>query len=84
MLETAESRPEWAPSCPVRLALAVLRVYQRRLSLRLGNRCRYEIGCSTYMRLSILKYGLVVGLAKGTRRLLSCGPWSTRPYSDAP
>lgn len=84
MPETAESRPEWVPSYRVKLALAVLRVYQRRISPRLGNRCRYEIGCSTYMRLSILKYGVVGGLVKGARRLLSCGPWSTRPYSDAP
>lgn len=68
----------------VRLSLAVLDFYKRRVSPKLGDRCRYEISCSTYMHLSILMYGFARGVTRGVRRLLSCGPWSTRPYADAP
>lgn len=66
------------------LALRLLDWYKRRVSPRLGDRCRYDLGCADYMREAILKHGLARGTARGLRRLLSCGPWSTRPYSDRP
>lgn len=36
--------------------------------------CRFTPTCSTYMVIAINKYGLVVGIFKGIRRLLRCKP----------
>ncbi|MCC7291933.1 MAG: membrane protein insertion efficiency factor YidD [Phycisphaerales bacterium] len=72
------------PAALAGLSLALLDVYKRRISPRLGDRCRYEISCSTFMRQSIIKYGFLSGVCRGLRRLSSCGPWSRRPYSDSP
>ena len=67
------------------LLIAGLRGYQRFISPRLGDRCRYEPTCSQYAILSLRKYGLVRGVGKTIARLGSCGPWqSRRPYVDYP
>lgn len=67
-----------------RLSLAAIDWYKSTISPKLGDRCRYEIGCAAYMRLAIVKHGFLLGAWRGARRILSCGPWSSRPYSDAP
>ena len=65
--------------------IACLRSYQRFISPRLGDRCRYEPTCSQYAILSLRKYGVLVGVGKALLRLGNCGPWPTnRPYIDYP
>lgn len=66
------------------VVIAGIRAYQRLLSPRLGDRCRYEPTCSQYAILSLRAYGLRRGLPQAAARLLSCGPWSRRPYVDYP
>jgi len=73
-----------ASSWPGRLAvgfvIGCIRVYQATLSPLLGNVCRFHPSCSRYMVEALRKYGLVVGLAKGLRRISRCHPWNPGGY----
>ena len=46
----------------------------------LGNVCRFHPSCSRYMAEALRKYGFVVGLAKGLRRISRCHPWNPGGY----
>lgn len=60
---------------PLRRALigAVL-LYKAYAPLSLRQSCLFEPTCSTYMILSIQKYGILLGVAKGLHRILRCHP----------
>nr|WP_315850948.1 membrane protein insertion efficiency factor YidD [Planctomyces sp. SH-PL62] len=64
----------------VGLLIAAVRAYQATISPLLGNVCRFHPSCSRYMIESLRKYGLIVGLAKGLRRLSRCHPWNPGGY----
>jgi uncharacterized protein len=64
----------------IALVIALIRVYQVTLSPLLGNVCRFEPSCSRYMVEALGKYGLLLGLAKGLRRLSRCHPWNPGGY----
>lgn len=64
--------------------LAIVKYYRRRLSGHVPARCRYDLSCSRYMEVAIIKYGASRGVLMGLDRLLSCHPWSRRAISDAP
>lgn len=57
-----------------------IRVYQktfsilRALGLPLGD-CRFAPTCSEYMISAISKYGVLVGVSKGVRRIARCNPF---------
>ena len=55
-----------------RIALCLVKLYQRYAPASIRNKCRYEPSCSEYMRLSIEKYGFFKGLSKGIGRLKRC------------
>lgn len=60
-----------------RLALAMIRFYQRRLSPRKGFSCAYRVhtgglSCSAYGAAVIARFGTVTGLALLRRRLKRC------------
>jgi putative membrane protein insertion efficiency factor len=57
-----------------RMALLALRAYQRIVSPILPRVCRFTPSCSQYMIDAIHKKGLLVGILKGTLRLLRCNP----------
>lgn len=59
-----------------RLALAVIRLYQRLLSPALPRRCRYEPTCSAYAAESIRRFGWLRGSVLAAWRLLRCNPFS--------
>ncbi len=42
--------------------------------------CRYYPSCSEYMKLAIVKYGVLFGIIKGLWRILRCNPWSRGGY----
>ena len=55
-----------------RVAIAAIRVYQRRLR-KLHNRvCIYEPTCSEYMIAAIGKYGVIRGIRYGRLRIRRC------------
>lgn len=58
----------------LRLAISLIRSYQKRISPKLGSRCVYEPSCSHYAELALRKYGLKKGVAKTIKRLLRCRP----------
>jgi uncharacterized protein len=58
----------------IRLLVALLDVYKRRISPLLPPSCRFTPTCSEYARLALLKHGLVRGLALSAGRLLRCQP----------
>jgi len=64
----------------ISLVIGLIRVYQLTLSPLLGNVCRFEPSCSRYMVEALKKYGLLLGLAKGLRRLSRCPPWNPGGY----
>ncbi len=58
----------------IRLLVALLDFYKRRISPLLPPSCRFTPTCSEYARLALLKHGLVRGLALTAGRLLRCQP----------
>lgn len=64
----------------VGMLVAAIRVYQATISPLLGDACRFHPSCSRYMIEALRKYGLIVGLAKGLRRLSRCHPWNPGGY----
>ncbi len=63
-----------------RLAILLIRTYQRLLSPLLGNVCRFYPSCSNYTIGAIEKYGLLRGIWKGTKRICRCHPWNPGGY----
>lgn len=58
----------------IRLLVALLDFYKRRISPLLPRSCRFTPTCSEYARLALLKHGLLRGLALTAGRLLRCQP----------
>jgi hypothetical protein len=67
-----------------RVAVSAVRLYQRRLSARLGATCRFTPSCSNYALAVIQKHGAVRGGWLATKRLLRCGPWTPMGSVDPP
>jgi len=61
---------------PGKLAIALIRVYQKAVSPLFPPVCRFTPTCSEYCIQAIRRYGLIVGTAKGIRRILRCNPWN--------
>ena len=57
-----------------RFLIGLVLVYKAFAPLDVRGRCRFQPTCSTYMIMSIKKYGLVYGVFKGIRRILRCKP----------
>ena len=55
-----------------RMLLQAISIYQNNAPKRLRNSCRYKPTCSNYMALAIEKYGAIIGLTLGVRRLFRC------------
>lgn len=58
----------------IRLLVALLDFYKRRISPLLPPACRFTPTCSEYARLALLKHGLLRGVALAAGRLLRCQP----------
>ena len=63
-----------------RLAVALIRLYQRLISPALPRRCRYEPTCSAYAVDAIREFGILRGLVLAGWRLLRCNPFSRGGY----
>jgi putative membrane protein insertion efficiency factor len=67
-----------------KLLISLIEFYQKTLSPDYGIKkelnpygfCKYYPSCSEYMKKSIEKKGVVVGLLKGFWRILRCNPFS--------
>ena len=56
------------------ILISLIKFYKLFISPYLGNRCRYLPTCSEYFIECLKEFGLIKGLAKGTKRILSCHP----------
>ena len=56
------------------LAMGCVLMYKAYAPLSVRGECRFVPTCSTYMLLAIKKYGLIVGIIKGIRRICRCKP----------
>lgn len=57
-----------------RFAIGCVLCYKAFAPMELRSACRYTPTCSTYMIMAINKYGLLIGVIKGIRRLIRCQP----------
>jgi putative membrane protein insertion efficiency factor len=67
-------------SPPARLALALIRGYQRVISPALPRRCKYHPTCSAYAMQAVQRYGILRGAVLAGWRLLRCNPFSHGGY----
>ena len=64
--------------------ILLINFYQKTLSPDTGMKkgqhpfgyCKYYPTCSEYMKQSLEKKGVLIGLIKGFYRILRCNPWS--------
>ncbi len=63
-----------------RLAIGLIRFYQRGISPLLGPCCRFTPTCSQYAIEAISKYGIFMGSWKAVRRVIRCHPWHPGGY----
>jgi uncharacterized protein len=67
-------------SIPARLLIGLVWLYQWLIRPMLGQRCRFEPGCSTYFIESVRKYGAIRGACRGIWRICRCNPWNPGGY----
>lgn len=60
----------------VKLALLMIRFYQKFISPLKGSSCRFYPTCSQYAYEAVSKYGLLKGGYMSIRRLLKCHPFN--------
>ena len=56
------------------ILILFIKIYKLLISPYIGNNCRYMPTCSEYFIDSLKTYGLIKGIFKGTKRILSCHP----------
>jgi uncharacterized protein len=67
-----------------RALLALIGVYQRRISPAFPRRCRYEPTCSAYAVESIRRFGAARGTLLASWRVLRCNPFSHGGFDPIP
>jgi len=67
-----------------RVALALIRAYQKTISRNLPPACRFVPSCSDYMYQAIDKFGVLRGGWLGFRRLMRCHPLNPGGYDPVP
>ncbi len=67
-----------------RLALGLIRLYQRTISQVTPPTCRFIPSCSEYGYEAIERYGLVRGGWLALRRLVRCNPFNRGGYDPVP
>jgi putative membrane protein insertion efficiency factor len=55
--------------------VAIVRGYRLFFKAWVGNVCRYEPSCSSYMLQAVQRHGAARGAALGSWRILRCNPW---------
>ena len=64
------------------ILIGLIKLYKMVISPYLAPSCRYLPTCSEYAIDCLKTYGLIKGLFKSTKRILSCHPFSKRDGFD--
>ncbi|ONI43553.1 membrane protein insertion efficiency factor YidD [Candidatus Epulonipiscioides gigas] len=67
-----------------KIALFLIRFYQKYISPQLGPRCRFYPTCSSYTYEAILKHGFFKGGLLGAFRILRCNPFCRGGFDPVP
>lgn len=67
-------------SAPVRFVSSAISFYQRHVSPLKKPSCRFYPTCSEYTRQAVERYGVIRGIAMGTRRVMRCHPFNPGGY----
>ncbi len=60
----------------------LISLYQKYISTKLGNHCRFYPSCSEYTKKAVDKYGIIKGNILGIYRILRCNPFSQGGIDD--
>ena len=66
------------------LLIYIIKFYQLSISPFLGNNCRYQPTCSSYLIGCLKKYNFIYGLYLGLKRIFNCHPFSGSGYDPIP
>lgn len=69
---------------PKRIAMLLIRGYQRFISPALPPSCRFTPSCSQYTLEAVERYGFVKGSWLGGRRLIRCHPFNPGGVDPVP
>tara|TARA_B100001029_G_C14639524_1_gene223541 strand:+ start:168 stop:410 length:243 start_codon:yes stop_codon:yes gene_type:complete len=64
------------------ILIGIIKIYKILISPYLGPSCRYFPTCSDYTIECLKNYGLIKGLFKSIKRILSCHPFSKKNGFD--
>lgn len=68
----------------VRIAVLLIRAYQRLAPPLVRGHCRFAPSCSEYARESLERHGLMRGLVLAARRIARCHPLGASGYDPVP
>ncbi len=69
---------------PRRIAMTLIRIYQKLVSPLLGKNCRYQPTCSRYTYEAIERFGVLSGTSLAVKRLGRCHPLREGGYDPVP
>ncbi len=69
---SSNESPKESNNILVKIFLLPIKGYQKFISPLLGSNCIYEPSCSEYVKIALIKHGIIKGSILGIARLLRC------------
>ena len=62
-----------------KILIGLINLYQK-IPLRSHSSCVFIPTCSEYTKEAVIKYGVIIGVYKGIKRISRCHPWQKNHY----